>query len=195
MRALALAKYAKPDPADVGVIARPSECDDAVGQQVLGDQLLDAGADLSREIAWKAQLVDGVPAELGAAKINIRFAYRNAQDGDGIYQPLVASSEIAIAGEQPRTVSAAQALDALLADKGFGAWLRDAPSSTWLSANVFLQNLGPGDNGIVPDGPSWEVDVFRVVDGQRQRAIAFVDPTSGKVRSVNLCDRDCGTSE
>lgn len=63
------------------------------------------------------------------------------------------------------------------------------------TASAFLQNLGPGDNGIVPDGPSWEVDLFRVVDGERQWAISFVDVTTGKVRSVNTCTTACGTEE
>jgi hypothetical protein len=193
LRALALTS---PDvnASGTGVITRPPECAAPSKQQAIGDQRLDPGEEFRATILWRAELVEGVPASPGDVTITVRAAYRDAAAERAAYLPLIVSATVVVTDGEKAPISAAQALDAVLADADFGGWLRTAPSSTWTSANVFLQNLGPGDNGIVPDGPSWEVDVFRNVDGTRQWAISFVDPGTGQVRSVNLCDKECGTA-
>lgn len=177
-----------------GVITRPSECAIPDDKQTIGDQELAPGQALSATTPWSAELVDGVPAPTGDATLTVRVAYREAGKAQAPYKPLVATTKILVSEGEKAPISATQALDAVLDEEAFSAWLRAAPSSSWTSANVFLQNLGPGNNGIVPDGPSWEVDVFRTVDGARQWAISFVDPATGQVRSVNLCERECGTT-
>lgn len=194
LRAFALTDKAdaKPGP---GVVMRSAECALPGEQQVIGDQRLAAGDDLRRTLPWRAELVDGVGASPGVATLTVRVAYRAIDDDKAPYKALVGSTEIIITDGGKTAISAAQALDAVLADEKFSKWLRDAPSESWTAANVFLQNLGPGENGIVPDGPSWEVDLFREVDGARQWAISFVDPSTGAVRSVNVCDEKCGTGE
>lgn len=193
LRALAVTK---PDANEVGagVITRPPECAAPDGQQAIGDQQLTVGQELHAATPWRAELVDGVPAAVGDVTLTVRVAYRESGMEEAPYQPLVATTTLVVSDGEEGPISAAQALDAVLSEKKFAVWLRAAPSSSWTAANVFLQNLGSGDNGIVPAGPSWEVDVFRAVDGARQWAIAFVDPATGQVRSVNLCERECGTA-
>lgn len=175
-----------------GVFTRPPECVLPEDQRAIGDQELGAGDELHTIISWRAELVDGVPAASGDVPLTVRVAYREAGQEEAPYLPLVVTTVVTVTDGERGPISAVQALDAVISDKGFSDWLRAAPSATWTSANVFLQNLGPGDNGIVPDGPSWEVDLFRNVDGVRQSAISFVDPATGELRSVNLCTRDCG---
>jgi hypothetical protein len=163
-------------------------------EQAIGDHHLAAGDELNVIIPWRAELVDGVPAAVGDVTMTVRVAYREAGNEKAPYQALVATTALAVLEGEREPISAAQALDAVMSDKAFAEWLHVAPSSSWTAANVFLQNLGPGDNGIVPNGPSWEVDVFRRVDGTRQWAISFVDPATGEIRSVSVCEQECGTA-
>jgi len=87
---------------------------------------------------------------------------------------------IRIGDHARKVVTAGQAVDALLGDKRFRAWLSEQPASTWSVANVVLLNYGPAQ-GIVPAGPSWEVDLFREIGVPRTAAIGFVDPFTGEL--------------
>lgn len=193
LRAMAMAGVGDSSAGSV-VITRPSACS-GTGASASGEHLvLDPGQELAEHTAWRPALVDGVPAAPGDVVITARAAYRVGTDSRGTYLPLVVSATGHITDGLPTGISAEQALDALLGDAGFGTWLRSAPSTSWTTVNVFLQNLGPAPAGIVPGGPSWEVDVFREVDGRRQSAIAFVDPVTGELRAVRLCDAGCGSA-
>lgn len=145
-------------------------------------------------MAWEAAYVPGAPIPAGEILVTVRAAIQRAVDTP--WQALVVPIKVTVEDSSlPPTISAGTAIDAVIADADFQTWLDQAPESSWVAASAFLQNLGPGDNGIVPDGPSWEVDLFRVVDGERQWAISFVDVATGKVRSVNTCTTACGTEE
>jgi hypothetical protein len=190
----ALAVSSATTASDASIVMRPPQCATASSDQWVGDHELGAGQELHLDAPWRAQLVEGVPAASGDVVLTVRAAYRDSGDMKTTYSALVGTTNVVVTDGAKVPISAAQAVDAVLADKQFGTWLREAPTRDWTSANVFLQNLG-GANGIVPAGASWEVDVFRMVGGARQWAIAFVDPATGELRSVNVCERECGTSE
>ena len=78
----------------------------------------------------------------------------------------------------------------MLFDEGFVSWLQQEPAVTWTDANLFL-NAGSSGAGIVPKEPSWEVDLFRESSKGRSWAIGFVDPFSGSLINLNLCDLPC----
>ena len=92
--------------------------------------------------------------------------------------------------QAPEVVGAGQALDAMLADEKFAAWLGEEAKGTWSTANVFLMNYGAAQ-GIVPAGPSWEIDLFREVGVPRNWAIGYVDPFTGRLRNLTFCKAPC----
>ena len=99
-----------------------------------------------------------------------------------------------VVGKPSKVVSAGQAIDALLADRGFSAWLAQTPVTSWDSAHILLENSGR--TSIVPAGPSWEIQLFRNEDHQgrtrgREFVLGFVDPAAGTVRSINYCNAPC----
>jgi hypothetical protein len=106
------------------------------------------------------------------------------------YTQLTILGSMAIVGPAPPVVSAGQAIDALLSLSRYQAWLEAQPASTWSNANVFLQSRSKAE-GIVPAGPSWEVDLFRERGVPRSFAIGFVDANSGKVLNVSYCNNPC----
>ena len=87
-------------------------------------------------------------------------------------------------------LSIGQAVDAMLGDQRFAVWLATMPARTWSGTNVFLSNNGKAE-GIVPAGPSWEVDLFREVGVPRNWAIGFVQPFTGEVRKLTFCNAPC----
>lgn len=173
-------------------------------------QTLKAGATTTAKLVWTADLVAGVPALPGNLDFTITVGHDptcspppgfqcgpiGSQGGSAFswrwkFTILTASGgQLRIAGNSPNVVTAGQAIDALLADRRFSTWLSKEPSSTWSTANLMLLNYGAAQ-GIVPAGPSWEVDLFRQNGVPRNWAIAFIDPFSAKVRNLQFCNAPC----
>ncbi len=164
------------------------------------DITLEPGGSLTDSMTWSALFVKGVPALPGDVAFNVSIAH----DPSGArpsyppgykgplaswfqtYQQLTVTGTIRIVGDAPPVLSAGQAIDAMLSNQRFTNWLAEQPASTWNVANVFLQNSGKA-RGIVPAGPSWDVELFREVSVARNWAIGYVDPYSGKVLSLTFC--------
>jgi hypothetical protein len=151
-------------------------------------------------LAWPAEIVPGIPAMVGTDPFTISVNYRLEPDapptpvGSGLgvsrvllYQSLSVGGALNVVGEAPRTLSAGQAIDALLADRRFVSWLGTRPASTWSVANIFLEN-SPAGAGIIPAGPVWDIELFREINVQRNWAIGFVDAYSGNVRGLTFCN-------
>jgi hypothetical protein len=159
---------------------------------------------MDASLTWSAMLVDGVPAPPGEVPFAVVASYdpigeppSYPPDHEGppamwspVYQQLTVTGTIEIVGEVREVLSAGQAVDAMLSDTEFLNWLATQPSSAWSVVNVFLQNPGMGQ-GIVPAGPSWEIDVFREIDVPRNWAIGFVDAYSGRLLNVEYCNDPC----
>jgi hypothetical protein len=168
------------------------------------ERSLAAGASETVDLTWTAEIVAGVPALPG----DVQLALVAGHDPEGAppsYPPgyrgpiaswfrtwpqLEVKATIRIVGDAPRILSLGEAVDAMLGSRHFRSWLALQPKRTWSGTNVFLQNNGKAA-GIVPPGPSWEVDLFREIGVPRNWAIGFVDPTSGKVLSLEICDDPC----
>jgi hypothetical protein len=182
-------------PIRVDAVARPCP-------QEPGELTLQPGATARGTLTWTAELVRGVPALPGDVPVRVEVAYDrpnpvptpNCDPICGstvlLWKGLTAEGSIRVAGDAPGVVTAGQALDALLADARFAAWLPLQPSSTWSNANLFLQS-SPDGGGIVPPGPSWEIDLFREMGVPRNWAIGFVDAFSGEVRNIEFCNDPC----
>ena len=168
------------------------------------DRTLEPGGTLTASMTWTAQLVPGVPALPGVVPFTVSLAHDPTggppsypPDYHGVrglwfflYRQLTVSGTIDIVGDRPVVVSAGQAIDAMLDDPRFATWLTQKPAATWSIANVFLQNAGEAQ-GIVPAGPSWDVELFREAGVPRNWAIGFVDAASGRVLSVTFCNEPC----
>ncbi len=107
-----------------------------------------------------------------------------------LFEQVQVSGEVTVEPGDQRLKSPGQVIDALLADKAFSKWLAKEPKRTWSNTNLFLLSW-PKHEGIIPKGPSWEIDLFREVGVPRQWAIAFVDPFDATVRSVTYCNVPC----
>lgn len=165
------------------------------------DVSLEPGGTMTGSMTWSALLVKGVPALPG----EVPFTVSAAHDPSGAppsyppgykgpiaswfktYQQLTVTGTIRIVGDAPAVLSGGQAIDAMLSNQRFTNWLTEQPASTWSVANVFLQNPGKAQ-GIVPAGPSWDVELFREVGVPRNWAIGYVDAFSGKVLSLTFCN-------
>ncbi len=169
-----------------------------------GSDTLEPGDSTSASVTWKAELVKGVPAPPGDIPVNISVGHDPSgeppsypPDYKGLisgwyrtYEQLTVEGVIRIVGDAPKIVTAGQALDSMLADRKFAAWLSGKPKGTWSGANLFLVNYG-GAQGIVPAGPSWEIDLFREIGVPRNWAIGFVDPFTAKLSNLTFCNHPC----
>ncbi len=161
-----------------------------------------AGASERVELSWKAEVVHGIPAPEGDVPYTITVTFDPAGgagrsgatgpfDGPPVdYQQIVLNGHLHVSGSVKTMVSSGRAVDSVLADERFQAWLAEEPSSTWSTANVFLLGDGSGE-GIAPTGASWEVDIFREHDVARTWAIGFVDPFSGELAGLTFCNKPC----
>jgi hypothetical protein len=107
-----------------------------------------------------------------------------------MYKGVAVTGVIAVDGSRPDVLGPGEAIDALLEDDMFRAWLDEQPSSTWSGINLFIEdNRNP--QGIVPLGVTWEIDLFRERGVARHWAIAYINAINGDVRHVEYCNRPC----
>lgn len=171
---------------------------------------LQPGESAKTALVWTAELVEGVPALPGDLDFTVSVSHDptcspppgfkcgplgstggTATSWGWTFKELtVAGGVMRIVGDVPKLVTAGQAIDALLSDHRFAAWLSEEPRSTWSVTNVTLLNYGPAQ-GIVPAGPSWEVDLFREKGVPRNWAIGFIDPLTAKLRNLTFCNAPC----
>jgi hypothetical protein len=164
---------------------------------------LEPGRSVPSTMVWPAEIVAGVPALAGKVSFKVSVGY-DRQDvatsssvlagGQALinrsYKQLSLEGSVEVVGVGPRIVTAGEAVDALLEDQAFAAWLAAQPRPTWTNANLFLSS-SPKAQGIVPAGPSWEIELFPESNAPRHWAIAFVDPFDASVRSVTYCNVPC----
>jgi hypothetical protein len=173
-------------------------CDD------VGSQRLAPGASAVVAVRLEAGLVPGVPAPAGTVRLQVTVAHdpdpppsQNPPAGQccvgswiQTWRELTVSTSFEIAGHAPHVLSIGEAIDAMLANQRFSSWLDEKPSRTWSVANVFLESE-PKAEGILPAGPSWDIELFREIDVPRNWAIGFVDPLTGAVRNLTFCNVPC----
>ena len=106
-----------------------------------------AGAAYETSLTWTAELVRGVPAVPGPAPFVLRVLHDHVAAGNGLTKAdtLEVTGTITVVAGRPSAVSAGQAIDAVLADRAFAAWLAKQPKGAWVNANLFLQ---PGAVGV-----------------------------------------------
>lgn len=167
-----------------------------------GEVTLLPGETNGKRLTWTAAIVDGVPALPGPVPIHLGLSYDRPDplptpDCNPIcgmrvipWKSQSVDGALRVDGNGPRVVTAGEALDAMLGDPQFEAWLPLQPSSTWSNANLFLQSL-PSGAGIIPAGSTWEIDLFREVGVPRNWAIGFVDAFTGGVRNLTFCNNPC----
>jgi hypothetical protein len=139
-------------------------------------------------LTWRAEIVAGVPAIAGPAPFTIRVLYDHVGLAGGMThaETLAVSGSVKVLDGAASAVSAGQAVDAVIADAAFAAWLAKQPPRAWANANLFLQ---PAANARpLPDVPYWDVELFRE---PRNWAIAYVDARTGALLNVTFCDVPC----
>jgi hypothetical protein len=159
--------------------------------------LLAPGGSLERRITWRAELTSGVPAVPGPVAFQLTFS--NLTLG-----PNTSGSEVEldggfeIAGPARSMLSVGQAIDAMLEDPVFAAWLPAQADWNW-EANLMLQT-GDGSAKYVPKGPAWDIELFptpRNVDPKtdmapyRRFARGYVDPFDGRILLMDICGNPC----
>jgi hypothetical protein len=187
-----------PAQAPVTVELRANPCVEGQIEATLGQ-----GQSVTGTMVWPVEIVAGVPALAGNVPFKVSVGY-DRQDAatsssavagtraliNRSYKQLSVEGSVEVVGIGPRIVTAGEAVDALLEDQGFAAWLVAQPRPTWSNANLFLSSW-PKAEGIVPAGPSWDIELFPDLNAPRHWAIAFVDPFNASVRSVTYCNVPC----
>jgi hypothetical protein len=186
------------DPVLQELRAQPCEQD----EEFMG--VLDPGKSITSSLPWTAEIVPGVDALAGIVPFRVTAGY-DQQNGPpsyppdykgprgswvAVYKQLEVTGTIDVVGHGRALAGPGEVLDSLLANAKFARWLTEQPRRTWSNANFFLTSSPKGE-GIVPAGPSWDVDLFREVGVPRHWAIAFLDPFDASLRSVTYCNNPC----
>jgi hypothetical protein len=168
------------------------------------EAMLGPGESVTSSLPWKAEIVAGVPALAGPVPFTVLVGY-DRQNGPPSYPPdykgprgswfpiykqLIVKGVLEVEGTARTLAGPGEVIDSILADAKFTKWLAEDPPSTWSNANLFLTSP-PKAQGILPAGPSWELDLFKEVGVPRHWAIAFIDPFDASIRSVTYCNVPC----
>ena len=182
-----LAPGAVPADAPITVHAPAYPCDGFDGEAVL-----EPGGVIKETLSLPTDLVEGVPATPGSYQLEVLFLYDRQPLAGGMvkYEQLRLTDDFTVEGPAAAVLSGAQAIDAMLAEPRFAAWLAEMPSTTWTNANLFLEH-GDGQGDVVPRGTTWSVELFRENGVPRNWAIGHVDPFAGAVRNLTICDNPC----
>ncbi len=172
----------------LGTIDRPEQTStriDLTGtcDQGSPDDALGPGESTTTSFKWKADLVKDVPVRPGDIRFNVSVRF---DPGD----PLSVDGTIHVVGDPPKLLTAGQAVDSMLSDRRFATWLGKQPAKTWGAAHAMLVHY-PAAEGIVPAGPSWDIEIFREVGIPRNWAIGFIDPFTGEIASLTFCNDPC----
>jgi hypothetical protein len=159
------------------------------GEPAFERHSIPAGETYETTLTWSAELVKDLPAGPGEMPftIDVQHDYEDAGGGMFKVESLAVEGTITVLPGGPKAVTAGEALDAVLGDPEFAAWLAKQPRSSWENANLYLQ---PGTVGVdvLPVVPYWSVELFRV---PRNWAILSVDAAKGTVLEKMLCDIPC----
>ena len=148
------------------------------------EAMLRPGESVTSSLPWKAEIVAGVPALAGPVPFTVFVAY------DRQSKELNLKGVLEVEGTGRTLAGPGEVIDSILADAKFTKWLAEDPQSTWSNANLFLTSP-PKAIGILPAGPSWELDLFKEVGVPRHWAIAFIDPFDTSILSVTYCNVPC----
>jgi hypothetical protein len=157
---------------------------------------LQIGDHATTKISWVPSYIQGVPIAPGQVPIAVSMLVgppmpEFGKEVLGTYGELRAESSVEVTGSAASFVTQGEAVDAVLTDQRFLDWLNETPIEEWRTGRVFLEYIDSKPQGIVPAGSSWEVDLFRGESTATEWAIAFVDPATGDLLSLTLCDRSC----
>lgn len=103
-----------------------------------------------------------------------------------IYRQITATGELTIDGPPTHPLTAGQAIDRLLSDGRFAGWLRAQAPDSCETANLFLDNDRPPEQGTV-----WHIELFCETGVPRHFAFASIDAFSGELRRLDICDDPC----
>jgi hypothetical protein len=165
-----------------------------------GELTIPPGEAASVALLWTAALVEGVAALPGSVPFTVSVAHDKGPEFTfppdwtgpvgGIipdYQVLSVEGTLDIVGDVPSVLSAGQAIDVVLADERFAAWLTEQPKKSWAVANVYLTSEAMDMNKPVT-GPHWNVELIRE---PRDVGIGVVDAITGELLDLRLCPFPC----
>ena len=175
-----------PVDAPITVHAPAFPCDGFAGEAVL-----EPGGVIEETLSLPTDLVEGVPAAPGSYQLEVLFQYDPRNAGGLLnHEQLRLTDDFTVEGPIPAVLSGAQAIDSMLAEPRFAAWLARMPSTTWTNANLFLEH-GDGQGNVVPKGTTWSVELYRQNGVPRNWAMGHVDPFTGEVRNLTICEIPC----
>jgi len=159
------------------------------GEPGFETQTIPAGETYETTLTWSAELVKDLPAGPGEMPFSIEVRHDIEAVGGGMFkaETLAVDGEIAVLPGGPKAVSAGEALDAVLGDPEFAAWLSNQRQDSWENANLFLQPPAVAVD-VLPVVPYWDVELFRE---PRNWAILYVDASKCTIVRKMFCDIPC----
>jgi hypothetical protein len=175
-------------------LAKAMPCHAAVDKQdpqipMATYETIPAGGLYETVLTWTAELVRDLPAGPGEVPFSVGVQYDQEAAGQLVKaDTLEVTGTITITpGGGAPAVTAGEAIDAVLDDDAFVAWLTKQPRKAWENANLFLQPAAVGVTAL-PEVPYWDVELFRA---PRNWAILYVDAKSGAILKSLYCDIPC----
>jgi hypothetical protein len=163
------------------------------------EALLRPGESVTSSLPWKAEIVPGVPVLAGPVPFTVHVGYDRLNGPDSYspdykgpltYKRLMVNGVLKVEGTARKLAGLGEVIDSILADAKFTKWLSEDPQSTWSGANLLLTSQ-PKAQGILPAGPSWELELFKEIGVPRHWAMAIIDPFDASVLSVTYCNVPC----
>jgi len=163
---------------------------------------LEPGAETRAAFKWHGAFAKDIPVLPGTVDFEVSAGY-DRQNGPPSYPPdytgvrgswfpvfkhVTVRGEIDVDGPGNELVTAGEAVDAALSDKRFKAYLEAQPDGSCDLVNLYLADL---QGKYLPKGPAWMVELFCEIGVPRHYAFVAVDPFTGDVRGIDICDKAC----
>lgn len=150
-----------------------------------------AGEQVTAHFRWNGASYFGLPARPGdvryAANVAV-FRFDQADPREGL-TGMTAGGVLTLTGSKRGYISAAEAIDAALADARFGRFVEAQPEGTCNTANVGLMDWPAG--AFLPPGPNWDVELLCETGVKRHYALIGVNPVTADVRGYFVCPKPC----
>jgi hypothetical protein len=104
-----------------------------------------------------------------------------------IYTSLVAEGVLAIDGAATDLLTAGEAIDVLLENEAFAAWLNDQDPGACPAANLFLTDGPPPDYEYV----AWLIQLMCETGGIAYDGLGWVDAETGDIVRLEVCETEC----
>lgn len=149
------------------------------------------GERVTAHFRWDGASYAGLPARPGEVRYDASvavFRFDQVVAGQN-FSDLTASGALTRHGSKRGYISAAEAIDAALADARFRRFVDAQPEGTCATASVGLSSWPSG--AFLPPGPNWDVELICDHGVPRHYALIGINPVTAEIRGLYICREPC----